>query len=90
MPFDPGRYFLGSQTAPVLVTVVSDYQCPSCRQIDAQLRAMTAGRDDVSITMRHFPFCTDCNKHIDKTRHANACYAARAAEAAISETFSRG
>jgi protein-disulfide isomerase len=73
---------LGPEAAKVDVTIVSDYQCPSCRTIDAQLRAMTAGRSDVSISARHFPFCTDCNEHIDKTRHPNACRAALAAEAA--------
>lgn len=80
--FGPGRYFLGLKEARVHIVVVSDYQCPSCRAIDAQLRALAAGRSDVSISMRHFPFCTDCNKHIDKTRHSNACRAALAAEAA--------
>jgi protein-disulfide isomerase/uncharacterized membrane protein len=80
--FRPGRYYLGPTTAKVHVVVVSDYQCPSCRTIDAQLRAMVAGRDDISISARHFPFCTDCNEHIDKTRHPNACRAALAAEAA--------
>jgi protein-disulfide isomerase len=78
----PGRYYLGPKSAPVHVVVVSDYQCPSCREIDAQLRSMIAGREDVSVSARHFPFCTDCNAHIDKTRHANACRAALAAEAA--------
>jgi protein-disulfide isomerase/uncharacterized membrane protein len=80
--FSPGRYHLGSATAKVHVVVVSDYQCPSCRTIDAQLRTMAAGRDDISISARHFPFCTDCNEHVDKTRHPNACRAALAAEAA--------
>jgi protein-disulfide isomerase len=80
--FAPGRYYLGPESALVHVTIVSDYQCPSCRTIDAQLRSLTAGRSDVSISARHFPFCTDCNAHIDKTRHPNACRAALAAEAA--------
>ncbi|TWU28462.1 thioredoxin domain-containing protein [Bythopirellula polymerisocia] len=80
--FAPGRYVLGPRDAKVHVTVVSDYQCPSCRHIDATLLAMTAGRDEVSISVRHFPFCTDCNDHVDKTRHPNACRAAIAAEVA--------
>jgi protein-disulfide isomerase/uncharacterized membrane protein len=80
--FAPGRYYLGPQTAAVHVVVVSDYQCPSCRTIDEQLRSIIVGRTDISVSARHFPFCTDCNGHIDKTRHANACRAALAAEAA--------
>ena len=65
--FAPGRYYLGPKTAPVHVVVVSDYQCPSCRTIDAPVAPAVAGRDDISISARHFPFCTDCNEHIDKT-----------------------
>lgn len=80
--FAPGRYLLGPETARVHVTVVSDYQCPSCRRIDALVRAMTAGRDDVSLSVRHFPFCTDCNEHVERTGHPMACRAAIAAEAA--------
>jgi protein-disulfide isomerase/uncharacterized membrane protein len=80
--FSPGRYHLGPTTAKVHVVVVSDYQCPSCRTIDSQLRTMAAGRDDISISARHFPLCTDCNEHIDTTRHPNACRAALAVEAA--------
>jgi protein-disulfide isomerase len=80
--FAPGRYNLGPETAAVHVVAVSDYQCPSCRTIDEQLRSMIVGRKDVSVSARHFPFCTDCNEHIDKTRHPNACRAALAAEAA--------
>jgi protein-disulfide isomerase len=80
--FAPGRYNLGPASAKVHVTVVSDYQCPSCRTIDAQLRALTARRSDISISARHFPFCTDCNDHVGKTLHPNSCRAALAAEAA--------
>lgn len=80
--FATGRYVLGPSDAQVHVTVVSDYQCPSCRRVDQLLRAMTEGRTDVAITARHFPFCTECNEHVDKTRHPNACRAALAAESA--------
>jgi protein-disulfide isomerase len=80
--FDPGRYYLGPASAKVHVTVVSDYQCPSCRTIDTQVRALTAGESDISISARHFPFCTDCNDQVDKTLHPNSCRAALAAEAA--------
>jgi protein-disulfide isomerase/uncharacterized membrane protein len=80
--FQSGRYVLGPEQASVHLTVVSDYQCPSCRRFDELLQAMMAKRDDLSISVRHFPFCTDCNDHIGKTRHENACRAALAAEAA--------
>ena len=80
--FQAGRHVLGPEHASVHLTVVSDYQCPSCRRFDELLRAMLASRNDLSVSVRHFPFCTDCNEHIDKTRHENACRAAVAAEAA--------
>jgi protein-disulfide isomerase len=39
-------------------------------------------RTDVSLSAKQFPFCSDCNRHIGRNMHPNACRAARAAEAA--------
>ena len=80
--FQHGRYGLGPETATVHIVVVSDYLCPSCRRFDLQLRELVAGRDDIRISARHFPFCTDCNPLVRDNRHPNACRAALAAEAA--------
>ena len=47
-----------------------------------QLKVIAATRPDVSLSARHFPFCTDCNDFVPGTRHPSACKAALAAEAA--------
>ncbi len=80
--FLPGRYGLGPETAPVHIVVVSDYQCPACRRFDLILRELVAQRDNMRLSARHFPFCTDCNPLVRDNRHPNACRAAIAAEAA--------
>lgn len=77
-----GRYRIGPEAARVRVVVFSDYQCPDCRRIDADLRRLLSERDDLSVSMKHFPFCSQCNPHMPTCPHANACWAARAAEAA--------
>jgi predicted DsbA family dithiol-disulfide isomerase len=43
---------------------------------------MLKTRKDVSVAFRHFPMNKDCNPSITTTLHSNACWAARAAEAA--------
>ena len=77
-----GRYRAGPAQAPIRIVIISDYQCPDCRLIEAQLRQLIARRSDVSMSAKHFPFCTDCNPHITNNQHRNACWAARAAETA--------
>ncbi|RKY19986.1 MAG: hypothetical protein DRQ55_09110 [Planctomycetota bacterium] len=80
-----GRYRLGPAVAPLRLVIFSDYQCPDCRTLDDEVEALMAARDDVSVSVRHFPQCTDCNRRFRSSginRHKNACWAARAAEAA--------
>ena len=77
-----GRYRLGPETAPIRIVVISDYQCPDCQNIEFELRGILSRRDDVSLSAKQFPFCTDCNPHATRNMHPNACWAARAAEAA--------
>lgn len=75
-----GRYRLGEANAKVRIVVISDFQCADCQKLDNELMEL-ARRPDVSLSMKHFPFCRDCNTNVPKTLHANACWAARAAEA---------
>ncbi len=77
-----GRYRIGPEAAPIRLVIISDYQCPDCKRIEAQANAILAQRDDVSLSAKHFPMCADCNRNASKTLHPNACWAARAAEAA--------
>jgi protein-disulfide isomerase len=61
----------------------TDYQCEGCRHIDEQVRALRTRRFEVAISIKHFPLCSDCNRHLKRSNpHPNACWAARAAEAA--------
>lgn len=80
-----GRWRIGPETAQIRVVIFSDYQCPDCKRIEEQIRAALIdppGGASISFTARHFPFCTDCNPNVPRNLHPNACWAARAAEAA--------
>ncbi len=77
-----GRYRLGPELAAIRVVMITDYQCQDCRRLEGQLAKLMAERDDMSLSIKHFPFCMQCNPRVGKTLHENACWAARAAEAA--------
>ncbi len=77
-----GRYTLGPADAPIRIVVFSDYACPNCETIENELGILLARRDDVSVSPKHYPFCTACNSHISNNTHPYSCKAARAAEAA--------
>lgn len=76
-----GRYRLGPERAAVRVVVFTDYQCSDCRRIEGELRAAMAADPGISLSVKHFPFCAACNPRATDL-HPNACWAARAAEAA--------
>lgn len=77
-----GRYRQGPDHAALRIVVFTDYQCPDCRSVEAQLESVLSLRTDVSLSIKHFPFCSDCNRHVTQTLHPNSCWAARAAETA--------
>ncbi|MHC4081984.1 MAG: DsbA family protein [Planctomycetota bacterium] len=77
-----GRYLLGPANAPIRLVLISDFQCSDCKIFEQQVRNILARHDNVSVSMKHFPFCTACNQYATKNLHPNACWAARAAEAA--------
>lgn len=82
-PAFTGRWPQGPQEAAVRVVVFSDYQCPDCRRVEYQLREIEKQDASVSLSMKHYPMCKDCNPHTrGQNPHPNACWAARAAEAA--------
>jgi protein-disulfide isomerase/uncharacterized membrane protein len=76
------RWTWGDPNAPVQVVMISDYQCPDCRDFEIQIQSVLAERDDVALSVKQFPMCTDCNPNLTRNMHANACWAARAAETA--------
>ena len=77
-----GRWRLGPEEAAIRILVITDFQCPDCRQIEGQIKQVLQKHQSVSVSMKHFPFCQDCNPYAPRTIHPNACWAARAAEAA--------
>jgi protein-disulfide isomerase len=60
----------------------TDYQCVDCNRIEEEVREMLDQRNDVSLSIKHFPMDPSCNHRFTKRKHGNACWAARAAEAA--------
>lgn len=62
----------GPETAPVSVVVFSDYQCPACRKLAEDLKAIRAEFPAVAVVNRHFPLAS----------HPFALPAARAGECA--------
>ncbi|MHC4427938.1 MAG: DsbA family protein [Planctomycetota bacterium] len=81
-PVFTGRYLDGPENAAIRLVIFSDYQCPDCQRIEQQARDVLAQRDDVSFSAKHFPLCMDCNPNVAQNKHPNACWAARAVEAA--------
>lgn len=77
-----GRYRFGPEVAPIRIVMWTGYQCPDCRKMEPQVKEVMTKRKDVSVSVKHFPFCPDCNPHVTRNDHPNGCWAARAAEAA--------
>lgn len=80
-----GRWHIGPEVAPMRIVIISDYQCEDCKRIEGEMKQVLATRTDVSLSAKHFPMCSDCNVHARANNfnpHPNACWAARAAEAA--------
>lgn len=79
-----GRYREGPEQAVARIVIFSDYQCHQCKRIENEARALRAKyADRISISHKHYPWASACNKYLNgQTLHPNACWAARAAEAA--------
>jgi protein-disulfide isomerase len=77
-----GRYLYGPEKAAVRIVTITDYQCPDCRRVEGEIRTLLERHPDVSLSVMHFPFCLACNPGCGRDLHPNACWAARAAEAA--------
>ncbi len=77
-----GRYRWGPERAPIRIVMFTDYQCADCQMIERQVEQLMAERTDMSVSIKYFPFNRECNPLVGKDLHPNACWAARAAEAA--------
>ena len=74
---------MGSAQAAVQLVVFYDYECEFCRRVDADIQTLLNKYQEImSITVRHYPLCVDCNFSLDFTTHPHACQAAQVAEAA--------
>ncbi len=73
---------MGPEVAPIRIVMFTGYQCPDCRKMEPQVAELLKSRKDISVSIKHFPFCPDCNRHTPTNMQANGCWAARAAEAA--------
>ncbi|MBI5763601.1 MAG: DsbA family protein [Planctomycetes bacterium] len=77
-----GRHRRGPESAPIRIVVLSDFQCPDCLRTEQDIAQLVERRNDISVAYRHFPMSTMCNPYVSMDLHGNACWAARAAEAA--------
>ena len=83
LPLLDARHRIGPESAPIQIVMFTDYQCPDCFRYEKQLANLVEASDDISVSVKHFPLCYDCNDNIGTFKlHGNACWAARAAEAA--------
>lgn len=80
-----GRYRRGPERAALRLVLFTDYQCPDCARLEREAAQLLGERDDLSLSIKHFPLSKDCNRRareLGQNPHPNACWAARAAEAA--------
>ena len=77
-----GRYLYGPEKAAVRLVLFTDYQCRDCRRIEMEIRELLEKYDDISLSVKQFPFDERCNETVGRTLHANACWASCAAETA--------
>ena len=76
----------GPAGAKHTIVAFSYFQCPACNRFEESLRTkvipMSEQHGGVKVIFKHWPICKECNPHAAHTLHAEACLAARAAEAA--------
>jgi protein-disulfide isomerase/uncharacterized membrane protein len=78
-----GRFRRGPERAAIRLVAFTDFQCPDCKRIESRIWRIFNERDDMSVSVKHFPMSSTCNPRVRGANpHPNACWAARAAEAA--------
>ena len=79
-PEDPR---LGEEGAPIEIVIFSDFECPACSSLAADVAHMRDHYgDDLTIVFKNFPLDNACNPTLDYDFHPGACLAARAGEIA--------
>lgn len=76
----PGRVVCGAPDAAIRIVAFVDYQCAACMRLDRELRRLVREQVDVSLSIRHFPWCSKCNPAMEESScpHPLACLAASA------------
>ena len=80
-----GRWRLGPEDAPIRLVMFTDPQCPDCKRVHSELETILESRDDISVEVKFFLFCKDCNERAAQQNlnlHPNACWGATVAELA--------
>lgn len=77
-----GRFRFGPDKAKVRIVLFTSYQCPDCYKIDQELMDLMKTVPDLAVSVRYFPLSNKCNPQVPNDPQPNACWAARAAEAA--------
>ncbi|MCG3138630.1 MAG: hypothetical protein HJJLKODD_02496 [Phycisphaerae bacterium] len=92
IPPRPTQVSIGSPQARLELVMFTDLQCPVCIRFEMQLKEKLQPmfKDQLRVTFRHFPICTDCNVKSKRNLHPNACDAAYAVEAARLQQGSKG
>lgn len=77
-----GRFRFGPDKAKVRLVMFTSYQCPDCFKIDQEMMDLMKSVPDLAVSIRYFPLSNKCNPQVPNDPQPNACWAARAAEAA--------
>ena len=79
-----GRWRIGPEDAPIRLVMFTDPQCPDCKRVHGELEAILEEREDISVEVKFFLFCKDCNERVTESSnlHPNACWGATVAELA--------
>ncbi len=70
-------YSLGEQNAPVTIVEFSDFECPFCRKMAPELKALiNRYPGKVRLIYKNFPLDKSCNPNMERQLHDFACRAA--------------
>ena len=82
-PNDGARLELGSPNGAMQVVAYIDYQSSHTKRLDASLASLTKTYGEkLSVKVRHFPICKECNLSVEKNTNPEACRLAKSVEAA--------
>lgn len=72
-----------TEDQPQLI-VFTDFECPSCycHALWLRKKASDAFNGQLTVAIRHYPLCEQCNSAVTGSAHRNSCAAAYVAEAA--------